>query len=198
MTLNDKISELWNQLGYHDSSLNGACHGYTIRWIEACLIGQSHQFDERKKLISELDIESFAIVIQRIKEKTKFNVSVSSEEHHPSNLLAFLESMFAFQSALIQEVLLGFSRLRDIYKISAIASTEEIYQKGGLVSCELEAGNYSKIDLEAWLGRYEIVIKDIDTPQNVFVFSLSSEVHEIGIMYQKKHRNLERRRPAKY
>lgn len=184
MKLDDKISELWNQLGYH-SSLNGPCHGFTIRWIEACLLGQSQQFDERKKLISELDIGLFAIDIQRIKEKTKSKVSLSSAEHDLIHLLAFLESMFAFQSNRIQKDLLGFSRLREIYKISAIASTKEIYQQGGLVTCELEAGNYSKIDLEAWLERYEIVIKAIDTPQNVFMFSLGSGAHEIGIMYQK-------------
>lgn len=186
MSLNDKITELWNRLGYHDNRINGACHGFTIRWIEACLLGQSHQFDERKKRILELDIESFTIAIQRIKEKTKLNVSVSSEEYHLINLLAFFESMFAFQSALTQRNLLGFSRLRDIYKISAIASTEEIYQKGGLVTCELEAGNYSRIDLEAWLERYESAIKGINTPQNFFVFALSSEMHTVGIMYQKR------------
>ena len=187
--MNDKILELWNRLGYHDDHITGACHSYTIRWIEACLLGQSPQFDERKKLISELDIESFVIAIQRIKEKTKLHELLFLEEHHLINLLAFLESMFAFQSGLIQKDLLGFSRLRDINKISAIASTEEIYQKGGLVTCALEAGNYSKIDLEAWLERYEAAIKNINTPQNAFAFALASEGHVIGIMYQKNTGN---------
>jgi hypothetical protein len=185
MQLDDKILNLWDRLGYYDDRLNGACHGYTIRWLEACLLEQLHQFEERKKLILELDIELVIIAIQHIKEKTIANVSLLLEDQRLINLLFFLESMFAFQSRLIQQEILGFSRLREIHKISAIASTEEIYQKGGLVTCQLEVGNYSKNELEAWLQRYEAVINAMETPQTVFVFSLSNEVHTIGIMYQK-------------
>ncbi len=77
MKLDYKISELWNRLGYHNNQLNGACHGFIIRWIEACLLGQSYQFEQRKRLILELDIESFVIASQRIKEKNKSNMSLS-------------------------------------------------------------------------------------------------------------------------
>ncbi|PJD93935.1 MAG: hypothetical protein CK424_01385 [Legionella sp.] len=184
MNLNAKIIELCHPAGY---ILKGACHGLTIKWIEACLLGQTSQFDEQKKLILELDTESFGIAIQDIKEKAKVNnmyIVLSPKEHHFMTLVAFLKSTYLFQSLMGQN-LLGFIGLRDIHQISAIASTDEIKQKGGLVNCELEAGNYSKTELAAWLERYETAIQDIDTPQNVFVFELSNEVHSIGVMYQK-------------
>lgn len=49
MKLDDKISYLWSRLGYN-FPVAGPCHGFTIRWIEACLLGHLHQFVERKKL----------------------------------------------------------------------------------------------------------------------------------------------------
>lgn len=185
MNVNDKIYQLWDLLGYTIYSKKGICHSLTIRWIEAALLGQLEQFYKRKEMILELDISSFANAILQIKAKTKNHESLNLEEINQLNFLAYLESMFIFQMKEIQNMLLGFSRLRDVDKISEIASTEEIYRNGGLLTFQLELGSYSKTDLQFWLERYEDAIKKMDTPDNIFVFSLCNETHTIGIKYQK-------------
>ena len=48
----NQIIEVGKKLGYYSAEV-GTCNGYTLAWIEACLLGKKHeaQFKKLKQMI---------------------------------------------------------------------------------------------------------------------------------------------------
>ncbi|HAU1297399.1 TPA: hypothetical protein JBI36_14595 [Legionella pneumophila] len=75
MNIHNAVLACFVKLGYSD--VEGVCHGISIRWLEACLLGEEHVFHERIKHLERIVSSGQDIVklMEAVKEKKGKNLS---------------------------------------------------------------------------------------------------------------------------
>ena len=90
--IHQSIIETGHLLGYSKSiPKGGVCYGLTLKWLEACLIGEEERFIQRIKTI--MNDKHLVENITRIKEKIKQHEQASQEENDYLEILGFYESL---------------------------------------------------------------------------------------------------------
>jgi len=65
-------------LGYFPENAKGCCHGFVLKWLSACLVGEETKFNQRLKTI--LTDEHLVEHINQIKEKIKQGEQASQDD----------------------------------------------------------------------------------------------------------------------
>lgn len=172
----------------------GICYGFTIRWIEAYLLGMVEEevrFEKRCELIRNVPT---GMLINKINE-AKDNPNEPDQQLKSLNkkirgdVLGFLESLKLFHDA--DEFLEVFNKeyisYRDLNEISRIVSSELILEKGGLNLLYSDCFYKDKNDTKRYLDDIAKIIEEISKLTNnyspVSVF-LQDETHAVGLVYK--------------
>ena len=162
MSVHDQLIQAYTQLGYNNHS-DGICRGTTIRWLEACLLGEEDVFLQRIEHILSNN------VIDRL------------------DILAFFDSLHLFQSpdqntALFQ---VNYDQAY-INAISLIASSDKIVEAGGLTPISLSINNYIPQE-DTIIAFLNDLGKTIDSlvlpPPEITALLLSGCKHSTGLTY---------------
>ena len=184
MSRHSQLLSIVKNLGYLLSDSLGFCHGFTLKWLEACFLDQENIFNHRLNII--LNDEKFCLIIKHIKAKVRHNEATSYEQEY-LKILGFFEYIYLFVTPNDHHQLFG-ERLYqyDIERISKIVSSDQILDKGGLVSVYSEIGIYTIDNLEEHLNWLMQIIEAIDYDSTAPLgFHLLNKNHAIGLTYNK-------------
>lgn len=181
MDVHNAIEIVQKELGYKVSPI-GSCQGFSLRWLEACLLREEHIFDARiHKIVNELDTIGEAIKkaqAKPIKELTALDMQLLE-------IPAFYVSLGLYQMPEDYVSLFGtlYSQT-DVKKISTLASSEKILALGGLD--DFESGIYGMDEFKGYLDNLEQLIKWSDfSSEDVVGVVLSSSVHTNALTYTR-------------
>ncbi len=179
MDIHDSIEEIQKQLGYKVSPV-GSCHGFSLRWLEACLLNEENIFDARiLKIVNEFDT-----LTKAIKEAQKKQVKERTEnDMQLLDIPAFYESLELYQMPDHHSSLFGAVLHQvDVKKISSLASSEKILSQGGLE--EIASDIYSIIDVKTYLDELEqLTEKNCFSSEDTIGIVLASVDHTNAIIY---------------
>lgn len=170
-------------LGY-SLNVEGCCCGFTLKWLSACLIGEENRFNQRINTI--LHDEHLVTNINRIKDKVRLGEESQADKDY-LEILEFYEGMLLFQSPASYSELYGetLSQL-DFELTSPFASSDKIFDLGGLVLVHSDCGMYTKEGVENYLNQLEQMIDSIHYDSvDPMGFYLGSTGHAIGLTYNK-------------
>lgn len=179
MDIHDSIEEIQKQLGYKVSPV-GSCHGFSLRWLEACLLNEENIFDARVlKIVNEVDT-----LTEAIKEAQKKPVKELTEnDMQLLDIPAFYESLELYQMPDRHSSLFGVVLHQvDVRKISSLASSEKILSQGGLE--EIVSDIYSAIEVKSYLDELEqLTKKNGFSSEDTIGIVLASLDHTNAIIY---------------
>ena len=181
----DQIINTGIALNYDpDSISDGCCHGFTIKWLEACLLGDEKRFNVRIKTIVE--DKSLVQKLSQIKEKIKLRTSVTPEELDLLEIFAFYDSMVLFHMPGAYDAFFTTSLAQqDIDKVSTIAASNKTREQGGLISSYIGSALYTREAIRRYLDKLRLVIEEMNyPPQTPIAFTLAFPGHAIGITYK--------------
>lgn len=179
MDVHDSIEEIQKQLGYKVSPV-GSCHGFSLRWLEACLLNEENIFDARiLKIVNEFDT-----LTKAIKEAQKKPIKELTEnDMQLLDIPAFYESLELYQMPTHHSSLFGVVLHQvDVKKISSLASSEKILSQGGLE--EIASDIYSAIEVKTYLDELEqLTKKNCFSSEDIIGIVLAHVDHTNAIIY---------------
>jgi hypothetical protein len=173
-------------LGYIPADSRGVCHGFTLKWLEACLLGEEEQFTERLRTItSEYNLKE---KIGTVKDKVKAGHKLTEVEEHYLDILAFYEGILLFQSPYEFPNLFNKNLNQMDYElVSPFASADKISALGGLAKVYSDVGIYTKKDLVNHLENLQKAINQTGyNSDNPVGFEVTSFNHAVGLTYDTK------------
>ena len=114
------------KLGYSPNN-DGICHGFSMRWIEASILGEQDLFNNRLQKIYKLfDLLNAGHTLEEIEKNPVW-------KNHLLEIKAFYESLMLYQSPFDYEPFFEKKlKQKDLHAISQVACSEQIMQLGGL------------------------------------------------------------------
>ncbi|WP_419420956.1 ankyrin repeat domain-containing protein [Legionella sp. D16C41] len=193
MSAHEEVVNLYNALGYGSEdglgygNEDGLCNGFSLRWLEASLLGKEEQqrFENRIKLIASMTTEYLVDAINKTKAKKGENLT--DKDYELIDIIRFYDSLTLFQLPGDWAFLFNRSFLNqeNIEVLSTLASSEEIEKKGGLKPLYSEPLILSKEEIETYLIKLGQVF---DTTANLSTepigILLGSENHTVALTYQ--------------
>lgn len=163
------------------SPLTGCCHGFAIRWLEACFLGDEYSFHERAKHIHYYAENIPTMLSDKELLKTKSNEKLY-------DLMGFLDSITLYQNPHLYHSLFkpkgGISQ-NYIELISKIAGSDPIRDLGGLVHQFKQSHFFTKKELYSYLYQLTVLLIDSDlTSENRIGFLISSHNHSMALVYK--------------
>ncbi|WP_148263575.1 ankyrin repeat domain-containing protein, partial [Legionella drancourtii] len=182
MSTHTIVRKLSVSLGYRNNT-TGRCHGFSLRWIEACLLGEEHLFAERINTIVS-GAEVLVNSIQTVKEKK--GQDLTKEDMTLLDVLAFFESLELYHSPSVHFSLFNASLGQlDIEELSYYASSDGIKSLGGLVRIYSEPGIYAKEEIKEYLDSLGLILESTYTAsKEPLGIVLSSNNHTIALTYK--------------
>ena len=188
----NQILAVGQKLGYYTTNYEGTCNGYTLKWLESCLLDKEEeaQFEQFKQaIINAYQQNDIHEQVNRVKVKVKCRALLTEEDLALLNLLAFYEAMALYQDPLkYRHIFNKTYSQHDVSSTSYLAGSKKIYEKGGLTTVYSEISIYSKIEIQNLLDQFEEVMDKTNYPENNIAFLVTSEDHAIGLVYQKTTR----------
>lgn len=179
MSAHTNIIELLINLDY-TKSMDGYCHGLSLRWLEACLLGREEEFFD--KYINEIINNGKELIESHIARKKNQPIYFTKRQ---LETLAFCDSLELYQNPC-KHVSLFADRLwqDNIKTISCLASADNIVSCGGLTRIYSEPGIYTKIEIQQYLDDLAAVIREV-TPlsKETFGILLSGHNHVVALTY---------------
>jgi ankyrin repeat protein len=173
-----KLIDLFLKLGYPKT--DGLCHGFSLRWIEACLLGEEEAFNKRIAFMMDENIDLIAL-IQKAKENKWKNIT--GQEEALLDVLAFFDSLALYQKPTGYISVFNASKGQcDIEVISQLASSERIADAGGLAQFYLEAGIYTEEELKTYLDNLAHLFESSEPKETVGIL-LMGRRHSITLTY---------------
>jgi ankyrin repeat protein len=175
------LIECGQRLGYSFSG-EGICHGYTMRWIEATILGQQTRFLNRVYKIDELNrLFDLGLRLENLEQEPDWKEILWE-------IKAFYETLYLYQYAHTLDSVFNQSVSQyDIEMMSEIASSDEIMKLGSLKrSPILRYDEFSSRGLRATFHQLEQAIKDsYDTDPVCFLLSCDGDDrrHAITVIY---------------
>lgn len=182
------ILEFGRKLGYTSYDNNGTCNGFTLRWLEACFLGEEDIFNRRvERIVTALKNTGSIEQINAVKDKVKAHETLTPEDNNWLDLLAFYESMALYQKPMAHaHVFNKVLSQHDISSSSQLASSKEIYDLGGLTSIYSELGIYTQEEIKDLLYQFETALEYESYPEEASIgFILRNQDHMIGLVYQR-------------
>ncbi|CEG56889.1 ankyrin repeat domain-containing protein [Legionella fallonii] len=133
-----------------------SCHGFAIRWLEACLVGEESLFENRMKEIHSYG-DSLLARIQEAQDKEENQLT--EEDKKLRDIQAFFDHMELQQSPNDYTSLFGrlFSQ-SDIESISDIATSDTMRSRGGLCKIYSHPGMYTKEEITQYFDKLGDVV----------------------------------------
>ncbi len=133
-----------------------SCHGFAIRWLEACLVGEENLFENRIKEIHSYG-DSLIARIQEVQDKEENQLT--EEDKTLLDIQAFFEHMELQQSPGSYTSFFGriFSQ-SDIESISDIATSDAMRSRGGLCKIYSQPGMYTKEEVTQYFDQLSDVL----------------------------------------
>ncbi len=148
------LTSLREDLGYR--SPEDSCHGFAIRWLEACLVGEESLFENRMK-----EIHSYGdSLIDRIQEaQDKEENQLTEKDRKLLDIQAFLNHLELQQSPNAYTSLFGrlYSQ-SDVESISDIATSDTMRSRGGLCKIYSNPGMYTKEEVTQYFDKLSDVL----------------------------------------
>ncbi|AUH72617.1 ankyrin repeat domain-containing protein [Legionella sainthelensi] len=182
--LHKKLIALHTALGYKGLD-DGLCHGFSMRYIEAFLIGEQSRFEERMSLIEETSPDVLAQSIQLLKTKKG---PLNSQENDLMEVLSFFDSLELFQSPQSHYVFGAESAItqQSIDVISKVASSQKIQDLGGLYKVNSHPYVLTTKEIETYVDnlwelfdRRELSVRS-EAPIGLL---LTNEDHAVALIY---------------
>lgn len=165
-------------------ALEGCCHGFAMRWLEACILGQGAVFEQRIDKIFSAK-EDFIFKINAIQ---KGNEQKKNEHHDVFDILAFFDSLILFQNASEYQAI--FSERLTSYQVeplSYFASSKSVFLLGGLAQIHSQSGIYTVSELKNYLGTLSDVIETYAPLQKEpYGILLSNLEHSVAMSYTQR------------
>lgn len=184
------IMAVYAALGYSDSTFGldgkaGLCNGVTLRWLEACMLGEEHIFDARLKTISTLDNTN---TISKINAAIQAGKPLTSEDlngHDVHDILSFYDSLDLYQFPQNSASLFDAIHTQtDFEPISQLASSEKMQERGGLKKISEKSMIYNEDEIKAYLDEVARAIEDSGaTPDESVGVNLFNRYHFTGLIY---------------
>jgi ankyrin repeat protein len=176
------VLSVCKDLGY-TSEIKGLCHGFTIRWLEACLLDEIGIFDERIKKIV-LSGNQLTGEIRKVKEK--FGLYLTQHDRELIDILAFYDSLVLYHRP---------DELFSVFKVrpdqgsfditSHFAASDKIIARNGLAIHYSETVSYTELEIKKYLDSLGQILEDLnDGSKEPIGMVLSSGDHAIAITYQ--------------
>lgn len=181
LDINLLLTSLREDLGYllpEDS-----CHGFAIRWLEACLVGEENLFENRIK-----EIHSYGdSLIARIQEaQDKEENQLTEEDKTLLDIQAFFDHMELQQSPNSYTSFFGrpFSQ-SDIESISDIATSDAMRSRGGLCKIYSHPGMYTKEEVTQYFDKLSDVLDNAtsNSANECWGILIGEFYHTIAVTY---------------
>lgn len=189
VSLHQKLINLRKKLD-NDKDNKGLCFGFSIRWLEAALLGESEleRLENRLVRINWRSVDTLIEKINNAKTNVKKKLPLSKKEEECFELLGFMESLtiahrpfdypeiFAKESYLIQD---------DIEIVSQIVSSNAILERGGLKVLYSEPYVLSEKEIEEYLDQLgEIFDSEASESAEAVGLLLKSISHAVALSYE--------------
>jgi len=189
----DVIISAMKKLGYN-ADTNGVCFGITHMEIEAILIGQREEFEERIRLISrEPDLDkrinkaktNISIEAKKAKkEKRKPNFSEEDLKFVEVNI--FFSNLMLYQESLVSSEWFSENIAQsEPLKVAQHTQSLELERQQGIAEVYSGAGIYNRGYLTYYLDKLAEILRTLDEPDNLAV-QISSSNHAMLLSYDKE------------
>ncbi|WP_419420440.1 ankyrin repeat domain-containing protein [Legionella sp. D16C41] len=165
----------------------GLCHGFSLRWLEAALLGrlELERFENRIKYILSTPTD---LLIQQInKTLAKNGQNLTSNDYELIEILAFFDSLSLYQTPENYPSLfnnLGYINQEQFEVVSAYASSVEIEKAGGLKEVGLDLLIATTDEIEIYLHELkQFLDKNLDDYKEPIGFLLSDDEHTVALAY---------------
>jgi ankyrin repeat protein len=185
MILHHAIIELCLKLGYIKTS--GVCHGISMRWLEACFLGEESLFDARIKRIEKI-VSSGVDIVQMVNAlKAKKGENLTQEDKELFDLLAFFDSLELYQAPQLHSELFNLPYISTQKNSTCnwyYASSDKIIAMDGLAQIYSEPMILTTEEITQYLNDLGIVLQTHGLPTDTFGVLLSSSDHVIALKYR--------------
>ena len=184
LTIHSKLTKLGRTLGVNSQRQAGYCNGFTLKWLEACLLGEDElqHFLNRVKILSAIESLALAQQIKQIKRKGRNGLS--DAEIALLEIPAFMEGIKLYQDPYYFNHLCGSTLHQHSYtEMSQLAGSKGIEQLGGLTTIYSEPHILNHKEIAILLDHLKSII-DANAPLNNKIgFVLGNVEHTIGLNY---------------
>lgn len=180
MSIHVSMINLLISLGY--TRTPGCCHGFSLRWLEACLLGEEHVFKER---IEAIDNAGYSLIHWINAAINKKGQNLTENDYKFLDILSFLDGLELYQSPHRHFSTFNTPLTQDdVDIISHVASSVDILSRGGLARVYSEPGIYTKNEIKDYLDGLGLVIENACVPsKEPLGIVLSSHNHTIALTY---------------
>lgn len=180
MLIHSVILKVLLNLGYTDTP--GCCHGFSIGWLEACLLDNEALFNQRIHSILEAG-DGLVKPIEAVKQKKSENLTAKDKEL--LEILAFFDRLELYQSPYSHSSLFSAPLMQcDIEAISNFASSTAIQAAGGLAMIYSEPVIYTKTEMISYLNALGVLLEQSGTQiKKPFGIILNNYNHNISVTY---------------
>ena len=188
MTLHRTLIQIGSNLGYFEENLAGICNGFTMKWLEACLLNERDIFDRRLQRL--LDNPPTLFEVDNIKKIIKqagrsYNKdTLTADQKEIIDISAFYDNIVLYQNPeRYQEWYSETLTQRNIDKMSVLASSEEIAKQGGLSAVHYDIGVYTNETYHSYLLDIKTICDACYDKDHVLAFKITKPDHAIGLTY---------------
>jgi ankyrin repeat protein len=179
-TVHETILTLGSSLDYLLND-QGCCHGFTLKWLEACILGEREHFNERIRKILAEPTATLVTKISDIKAKVKKHDDLNKDELELLEIPAFYEGITLYQTPFqYVDIFKQHLTQSDVDKLSFFASSLSIERLSGLKKIYSEPGIYTKEELGAYLEKLMCFFREENQSRGLL---LSSSNHTMGLYY---------------
>ncbi|HAT1796768.1 TPA: ankyrin repeat domain-containing protein [Legionella pneumophila] len=186
MDTHNAVLNCFLKLGYSD--VEGVCHGISIRWLEACLLGEEHVFHERIKHLERIVSSGQDIVMLMDAVKEKKGKNLSKEDEDLLDILAFFDSLDLYHAPYRHTELFGLSsdsNQKNIAFHSDLAASDKINALGGLTQVYSQALIPDEAELKHYLDELGFIMQaGSGSSKDVLGVLLSSFNHTLAVTYK--------------
>ncbi|WP_131781773.1 ankyrin repeat domain-containing protein [Legionella gresilensis] len=185
MSVHDALIDLHNILNYPNEE--GLCNGFSVRWLEASLLGKEEQqrFEKRIKLIALTPLSELLDAIDEARAKK--GKDLTEKDYELLDILSFYDSLTLFHIPADWAFIFKrhFLSQEDVEDISIIASSDEIKKRGGLKQLYSEPLILTVKEIETYLDELSQLFNTSDAlSKEPIGILLGSEDHTIALTYQ--------------
>lgn len=183
MKTHDSIVSCYNKIGY--PSTRGVCYGISIRWLEACFLGEEDKFYERIKRIEQI-VSSKSDIVQLVEAvKNKKGQHLSTQDWDLLDILAFFDSIAVYQSPDKYSELLNISyrsaQLNTEFH-SQVASSDNIRTSGGFAKVYSKVLIPNKMELMHYLDDLSVFLQT--TTDVITGFTFLQPGHALALSFK--------------
>lgn len=169
-------------IGYPDLN-GGCCHGFSLRWLEACFLGEEEPFNRRMESIVTAD-EDLCATLNLVRKSDWKNTPDPCPEIF--EILAFFDSLMLFQyPEKYYSVFSNALSQIDIEQIAGVASSDRIRSLEGLVKIYSQSGIYTAFELQNHLNAMSGSMEFFELPYGVYGVLLSTLNHTVAMTYTR-------------